>query len=192
MIRRAPPTDSGPRTRKLPPVSSPAATGPGTTGRLLDELSGLLLPVVMPVVRRLPAIILILTGLVSLMGVLVVVGASRDDAAIEAHPAVATAEVLPGSDYSRTLIRFTTKNGETVVPEKGVFYPRGLEPGQIVRVEYDTTHPDLVRVLGRNASVGYVPIGLMICGVCAVALPIAFTLRGRQLRRLEAELPPVE
>lgn len=172
--------------------SSPAAAGPGTTGRLLDEAASLLLPVVMPVVRRLPAIILILTGLVSLVGVLVLVGAARDDHAIEAHPAVATAEVLPGSDYTRTLIRFTTDDGETVVPESGVFYPRGLEPGQIVRVEYDTTHPERARVLGRAASFGYLPIGLMIVIVNAVALPIAFTLRGRQLRRLEAELPPVE
>jgi Protein of unknown function (DUF3592) len=173
-------------------VSGPATAGPGTTGRLLDELSGLLLPVVMPVVRRLPAIILIMTGLVSLVGVLVLVGAARDDAAIEAHPAVATAEVLPGSDFTRTLVRFTTENGETVVPEDGVFYPRGLEPGQIVQVEYDTTHPERARVFGRDASVGYLPIGLMIVVVCGVALPIAFTLRGRQLRRLEAQLPAVE
>lgn len=173
-------------------MSGPAAAGPSAKGRLLDELAGLLLPVVMPVVRRLPAIILVLTGLVSLVGVLVLVGAARDDAAIEANPAVTSAEVLPGSDFGRTLVRFTTENGETVVPEDGVFYPRGLRPGQSVWVEYDTTDPDRARVAGRDASVGYLPIGLLIVAVCGVALPIAFALRGRQLRRLEAELPPVE
>lgn len=178
---------AAPLIRRLLSVSSPPPASPRTTVRLLDELAGLLLPVVMPVVRRLPAIILILAGLITLMGVLVLVGASRDDAAIEAHRGVATAEVLPGSDFSRTLIRFTTERGELVLPEKGVFYPRGLEPGQIVRVEYDITHPDRVRVLGRDASVGWTPIGLMLVGLWAVALPVAFTLRGRQLRQLEAE-----
>jgi hypothetical protein len=159
---------------------------PSATGRLLDELAGLLLPVVMPLVRRLPAMILVLAGLITLMGVLTLVGAHRDDAQIQAHSAVATAEVLPGSDFSRTLITFTTATGETVSPERGVFYPRGLQPGQIVRVEYDSTHPDRVRVLGRNASVGSLPIGIMLLVTWAVALPVGFSLRGRQLQRMEA------
>jgi len=159
---------------------------PSATGRLLDELAGLLLPVVMPLVRRLPAMILVLAGLITLMGVLTLVGAHRDDAQIQAHSAVATAEVLPGSDFSRTLITFTTATGETVSPERGVFYPRGLQPGQIVRVEYDSTQPDRVRVLGRNASVGSLPIGIMLLVTWAVALPVGFSLRGRQLQRMEA------
>jgi hypothetical protein len=166
-------------------MSTVAGVNSSATGRLLDELAGLLLPVVMPLVRRLPAMILVLAGLITLMGVLVLVGAHRDDAEIRAHSAVATAEVLPGSDFSRTLIAFTTADGETVSPEKGVFYPRGLQPGQIVRVEYDSTHPDRVRVLGRDASVGSWPIGLVVAITWAVALPVGFTLRGRQLRRLE-------
>jgi hypothetical protein len=159
----------------------------GSTGRLLDEAAGLLVPVVMPLVRRLPAMILVLAALCTVMGVLTLVGASRDDAAIDAHSAVATAQVLPGSNFSRTLITFTTQGGDTVTPEHGVFYPRGLQPGQIVRVEYDARHPDLVRVLGRDASVGYLPIALMLIVLWAIALPVAFTLRGRQLRRMEAE-----
>lgn len=192
------------RIRRIHPVSSPSTTpsgsAPGTApaavpaaapanqgarGRLLDEARGLLLPVVMPVVRRLPAIILSTAGLVTLVGALVLIGAAKDDALIAANSAVATAEVLPGSDMSRTLIRFTTDDGQTVIPERGVFYPRGLEPGQLVKVEYDSTHPDRVRVLGRDVSIGYWPIGLMIAIFCAVTLPIAFHLRGRQLRRLE-------
>jgi hypothetical protein len=175
------------RIRRLPSMSTVTGVNTSATGRLLDELAGLLLPVVMPLVRRLPAIILVLAGLITLMGVLVLVGAHRDDAQIRAHSAVATAQVLPGSDFSRTLIAFTTANGETVSPEKGVFYPRGLQPGQIVRVEYDSTHPDRVRVLGRDASVGSWPIGLMVAITWAIALPVGFTLRGRQLRRLEGD-----
>ncbi|HEX4362084.1 MAG TPA: DUF3592 domain-containing protein [Pseudonocardia sp.] len=168
-------------------MSTVTGANTSATGRLLDELAGLLLPVVMPLVRRLPAMILVLAGLISLMGVLVLVGAHRDDAEIRAHSAVATAEVLPGSDFSRTLIAFTTAKGETVSPERGVFYPRGLQPGQIVRVEYDSTHPDRVRVLGRDASVGSLPIGLMLLVTWAIALPVGFSLRGRQLRRMEAD-----
>ncbi|WP_051342234.1 DUF3592 domain-containing protein [Pseudonocardia spinosispora] len=168
-------------------MTSAHGSNPSTTGRLLDEAAGLLLPVVMPLVRRLPAIILVLPGLCTVIGALVLIGASRDDAAIKANSAVATAEVLPGSDWRRTLIRFTTAGGDTVIPDKGVAYPRGLQPGQVVRVEYDSTHPDLVRVLGRDASVGYLPIGLMVLGMWVVALPIAFALRGRQLRQMEAE-----
>lgn len=160
---------------------------PSAPGRLLEELAGLLLPVVMPLVRRLPALILVMTALCTAMGVLSLVGASRDDKAIQAHSAVATATVLPGSNFSRTLVRFTTQGGDTLIPEKGVFYPRGLKPGQIVRVEYDSTRPDRVRVLGRDVSVGYLPIALMLVGLWVVALPVAFMLRGRQLRRLEAE-----
>ena len=175
------------RIRRLPLMSTVTGANTSATGRLLDELAGLLLPVVMPLVRRLPAMILVLAGLISLMGVLVLVGAHRDDAEIRAHSAVATAEVLPGSDFSRTLIAFTTAKGETVSPERGVFYPRGLQPGQIVRVEYDSTHPDRVRVLGRDASVGSLPIGLMLLVTWAIALPVGFSLRGRQLRRMEAD-----
>jgi uncharacterized protein DUF3592 len=156
-------------------------------GRLLDEAAGLLIPVVMPLVRRLPAMILVFAVLCTVMGVLAVVGAARDDADIDAHPAVATAQVLPGSNFSRTLITFSTQNGDTITPEHGVFYPRGLQAGQIVRVEYDAEHPDRVRVLGRDASAGYLPISLMIVGLWAVALPVAFGLRTRQLRRMEAE-----
>lgn len=160
---------------------------PGSTGRLLDEAAGLLVPVVMPLMRRLPAMILILAALCTVMGILALVGASRDDSAIDRHSQLATAQVLPGSNFSRTLITFTTQSGDTVTPEHGVFYPRGLQPGQIVRVEYDGTHPDRVRVLGRTASVGYLPIALMLVALWAVALPVAFTLRTKQLRRMEGE-----
>jgi hypothetical protein len=175
------PAGAGPSAAGAGPGAAPSATG-----RLLDEVAGLMLPVIMPLVRRLPAMILVLAGLITLTGVLALVGAHRDDAAIDAHRATATAQVLPGSDFGRTLIAFTTAKGDTVVPERGVYYPRGLQPGQNVRVEYDTTHPDRVRVGGRTASVGTLPLGMMLLGVWLIALPVGFSLRGRQLRRIEA------
>jgi hypothetical protein len=171
----------------LPTVTTVPSANAGSTGRLLDEAAGLLVPVVMPLVRRLPAMILVFAALCTVMGLLALVGASRDDASIDEHSELATAQVLPGSGFSRTLITFVTQNGDTMTPEHGVYYPRGLQPGQIVRVEYDALHPDRVRVLGRTASVGYLPILLMLIALWIVALPVAFTLRGKQLRRMEAE-----
>lgn len=153
-------------------------------GWFVDEFAALSLPVVMPVVRRLPTVVLGLCVLLTTISVFALVGAMRDDAAIEARPVVAIAEVLPGSSYSRTLIRFTTQDGKLMVPEKGVYYPRGLTAGQVIRVEYDRAHPDRVRVLGRDASVGYLPIGGIVLGLWAFLGPLWWWLRGRRRRRL--------
>jgi hypothetical protein len=167
-------------------TAGPALDDPGPAARrgwFMDEFTALLLPVVMPVVRRLPTVLLGLGVLLTTMCLFTLIGAARDDAAIRAHPAVTTAEVLPGSGFSRTLIRFTTQDGKLMIPEKGVYYPRGLAVGQFVRVEYDTTHPDRVRVLGRDASVGYLPVALMVLGVWAVIGPLWYWLRARRRRR---------
>ncbi len=153
------------------------------TKRLLDEVAALVLPVVMPVVRRLPAVVIGLAATATLLGVLALIGAARDDALISEHSAVTTAEVLEGSGLSRTLVRFTTADGQAVVPEFGVFYPVGLQPGDVVRVEYDATDPDRVRVFGRSAGLGVLPILLGTAALWVIALPLAWWLRRRQLRR---------
>ena len=153
---------------------------------LLDELIALTSPVVMPVFRRLPTVMFVLCALMTTICVATVVGAVRDDVAIGRHPVVTTAEVLPGSSFSRTLIRFTSSDGKLLVPERGVFYPRGLREGQFVLVQYDATHPDRVRVLGRTATVGLLPVALMLLGVWAVLLPLGLWLRGRRRRRAAA------
>ncbi|MCW2632511.1 MAG: hypothetical protein JWR88_1473 [Pseudonocardia sp.] len=154
------------------------------TKRLLDELAALVLPVVMPVVRRLPWVVIGIATMASVLGALVLVGAARDDALISEHSAITTAEVLEGSGFSRTLVRFTTQDGQAVVPEFGVFYPGGLQPGSFVRVEYDTTDSDRVRVFGRTASLGVLPILFGATVVWVLALPLAWWLRRRQARRL--------
>ena len=140
----------------------------------------------MPIFRRLPTVIFVLCALLTTICVATVIGAARDDVAISRHPVVTTAEVLPGSGFSRTLIRFTTTDGKLLVPERGVYYPHGLAEGQFVLVQYDATHPDRVRVLGRNASVGLLPVGLMLLGIWAVLLPLGWWVRGRRQRRAEA------
>jgi hypothetical protein len=159
---------------------------PGRGSWLLEELAALSRPVVMPIVRRLPTVIFVLCALLTTICVATVLGAVRDDVAISRHPVVTTAEVLPGSGFSRTLIRFTTSDGKLLVPERGVYYPRGLLEGQFILVQYDATHPDRVRVLGRNASMGLLPVGLMLIGVWVVLLPLGWWLRRRRLRRNEA------
>lgn len=131
---------------------------------------------------RLPEIVLGFGAVLTLLGALALVGAALDDAAIEDNPAIATAEVLEGSTFHRTLVRFTAANGQTVVPERGVYYPRGLEPGQSVTVEYDVTNPERVRVLGRSAVDG---IGSILMGVTIVWLvvgPVVVWLRRRRIR----------
>lgn len=131
------------------------------------------------VARRLPAIVLGTAVLATVLAGLALAGAALDDRAIAANPAVAEAEVLEGSTFTRTLIRFTVADGEVVVPELGVFYPRGLQVGSTVAVEYDVTEPELVRVAGRSALDGVLPLLLGVLGVWAVLGPLALWLRRR-------------
>jgi hypothetical protein len=153
-----------------------------TTVRAVDELADLLRPAVRVTRRRLPEVVAGLAVLAALVSVLALVGAWIDDLAIAANPAVAQAEVLEGSSFSRTLVRFTVANGEAVVPELGVYYPRGLEVGQTVAVEYDVTDPEHVRVAGRSVADGVLPLLLMTAGAWAVLVPTAVWLYRRRSR----------
>jgi hypothetical protein len=156
-------------------------TGPGRTDtRAVDELAALVRPAVRAIAGRLPEIVAVVAVLVTVLAAFAVAGAALDDRAIAANPAVAEAEVLRGSSFSRTLVRFTVANGEAVVPEHGVFYPRGLQEGERVAVEYDVTKPDLVRVAGRSALDGTVPLLLDVLGTWAVLGPLAVWLRRRR------------
>lgn len=130
-------------------------------------------------VQRIAAtVLLLLPLLVTVLGVAVVVGSWRDDAAISSNMGRATAEVVSVS-YARTIIRFTTPDGSVHSPPKGVLYPGGLEPGQLIRIEYDVRNPDLARVADRDIGIGLVPVGLTVLGAWAVCAPIALWLRSR-------------
>jgi hypothetical protein len=154
-------------------------TGRGDT-RAVDELAALVRPAIRGVARRLPEIVAGLAVVATVLTVLALAGAALDDRAIDANPAVAQAEVLPGSSFSRTLVRFTVANGEAVVPEHGVFYPWGLQEGADVAVEYDVTKPELVRVAGRSAIDGVLPLGIGVLVMWAVLGPLAVWLRRRR------------
>jgi hypothetical protein len=153
----------------------------GTQGtRAVDELASLVRPVGQFIARRASEIVTVVAVLVTALGVIALVGAAVDDRAIADNRAVAQAEVLEGSTFARTLVRFTVANGEAVVPELGVFYPRGLEPGDSVAVEYDVTNPDLVRVVGRSALDGVLPLTLGLVAVWGALGPLAIWLRRRR------------
>ena len=121
----------------------------------MDELASLLRPVRVTLARRSAEIVLGLAVLITVLVGFAIAGAAVDDRAITANPATAQAEVLDGSSFTRTLVRFTVANGEVRVPERGVFYPRGLQPGSMIPVEYDVTDPDLVRVASNPAAYRY-------------------------------------
>lgn len=157
------------------PEPRPELTEAGT----LDELVAEVRPALRVLRRLLPEIVIGIAVLLTVLGGLALVGAALDDAAIAAQRGVATAEVLDGSSWSRTLVRFTAADGQTLVPPNGVAYPRGLVPGQTVQVEYDRTDPELVRVAGRSAVDGLGPMLLGLAGVWAVLLPIALLIRRR-------------
>ncbi|MGD9986472.1 DUF3592 domain-containing protein [Pseudonocardia sp.] len=124
--------------------------------------------------------------LVTALVVLAFVGAFLDDRAIAANRAFTAATVLDGSNFSRTLVRFTLPDGQAVVPERGVMYPRGLEPGSTIIVEYSTEKPSLVRVAGRSALNRLpVVIGVM-AGVWVVFGSWAWWLRRRRTERAAA------
>jgi len=118
--------------------------------------------------------------LITVLAVFAIVGAAVDDRSIAANPATAEAEILDGSSFARTLVRFTVANGEVWVPEKGVLYPRGLQPGNKIAVEYDVTNPDLVRVAGRSAlnSMGPLLLGVLVSWLLLV--PVVLWIRRRR------------
>jgi hypothetical protein len=154
----------------------------GSPAPALAELVALARPTAMLVWRRLPAVVVGLAVLVSALAGLSLVGAAVHDSAIESNRALASAEVLEGSTAARTLVRFTVPNGQAVVPERGVLYPRGLQPGDTVTVEYDLTDPEIVRVAGRSAVDGIGPVALGVLGVWTVLGPSALWLRHRRRR----------
>ena len=153
----------------------------GTTRtRAVDELASLVRPFGRFAASRVPEIVAGVAVLATVLAVLAVAGAALDDRAIVANRGVAQAEVLEGSTFARTLVRFTVARGETVVPEHGVFYPGGLKVGESVAVEYDVGDPELVRVAGRSALDGLLPLTLGVLVVWAVLGPLALWLRRRR------------
>lgn len=154
------------------------STGP----RAFDEVSATVGPAFAAARRLLPEIVLGFAVLFTVLAGLALVGSAIDDAAIDADPATAEAEVLDGSTFLRTLVRFTVEEGQAVVPEHGVFHPRGLVAGDVVTVEYAVTDPELVRVAGRSTAGGAVPVLLGVVVMWGLLGPLTVWLRRRRAR----------
>jgi len=115
---------------------------------------------------------------ISVLAVLLVLAAWRNDRTIESDMGTATAEVLSAGSL-RSAVSFVTPDGITHNPKLGVLYPTNLTAGQRIDVEYSRADPDLVRVAGRDARVAIVPAGSVIVVTWLVALPVLLVLRRR-------------
>ncbi|WP_205618337.1 DUF3592 domain-containing protein [Corynebacterium sputi] len=99
-------------------------------------------------------------------------GAWLDDRSIQADgPGNAVANVRQVEGL-RTTIDFVDKGGEYRSPANGVLYPVGLEQGQRVRVEYDRSNPDLVRVEGRRWTLALIPAVSVLAVGMLIAAPV--------------------
>ncbi|MFE3290158.1 DUF3592 domain-containing protein [Rhodococcus sp. NPDC059234] len=115
---------------------------------------------------------------ISVLAVLLVLAAWRNDHTISSDKGVATAEVL-SAGARRSAVSFVTPDGVTHTPRLGVLYPTKLIAGQRIDVEYARSDPDLVRVAGRDARVALVPAGSVIVVTWLVALPVLWVVRRR-------------
>jgi hypothetical protein len=148
--------------------------------RMIDELTDLVGPALRVISRNRARIVLGVAIVITLLCSFALLGAAVDDQKITANEGVTPAEVLEGSTFFRTLVRFTVANGDVQVPALGVAYPRGLAPGSTVDVEYDVTDPDHVRVAGRSALTSAAPLLIVIVVAWAALLPLARRMRRRR------------
>jgi hypothetical protein len=118
---------------------------------------------------------------ITIMAAALAIGMRVGDRQIERHLGTATATVLSISTL-RTGIEFVDGAGVTIRPPDGVLYPGLLSIGQRFMVEYSTVDPVLVRVAGRSASVGNVPIVITLISTWALGSAVVLFLRSRARR----------
>jgi hypothetical protein len=128
-------------------------------------------------------VVLVVAVAISVLAVLLVVGAWRNDVTIDSDKGTATAEVLSAGKL-RSAVSFITPDGVTHNPPLGVLYPTNLIAGQRIEVEYYKADPDveLVRVAGRDAAVAIVPAGSVIVVTWLIAGPVLFWLRRKEAK----------
>ncbi|MFD9699297.1 DUF3592 domain-containing protein [Lentzea sp. NPDC059081] len=120
--------------------------------------------------------LLVVGGVVTLVCVLLPIACWRDDVAIEKNLGNAVAQV-DSVAFNRTVVRYATPDGRVIIPSQGVLYPSGLSEGDNVRVEYDQTNPELVRVAGRTATLSLLPVGTFLASVWIVIAAVVTVLR---------------
>ncbi|RZT88505.1 hypothetical protein EV383_5448 [Pseudonocardia sediminis] len=128
--------------------------------------------------RRIPEILIGLGVVLTVLAVLALAGAFVDDVRIASNRATTAASVLDGSTYWRTVVQFVDDQGGLRTP--AVYYPAGLEAGQSIYVEYDTTNPLRVRVAGRSAVDGILPMAGGLVVLWLVLAPVIVWLRRRR------------
>ena len=131
-------------------------------------------------VRRVAArSVLVVALLITAMALCIPIACFIDDRTVEEARGEAVAEVVDTS-LTRTVVRFSTPEGRVYIPPNGVLYPEGLQPKQLVRVEYDSRNPDLVRVAGRTAVLSLLPVAGLLAGTWVVLLPVYLLIRPRR------------
>ncbi|SFW47953.1 DUF3592 domain-containing protein [Amycolatopsis australiensis] len=115
-------------------------------------------------------------SLLTVMCVCLLFAAIRNDGAISAQLGTANATV-DSVAFDRTIIHFETPDGIVHSPANGVLYPDGLAAGQLVRIEYDASDPELARVAGRSAALTLLPLGSFVFFTWLVAAPALWWLR---------------
>lgn len=125
--------------------------------------------------RRIRLGVLIAAVSVSVLVVLLVLAAWRNDYLIESDKGETTGEVLSAGRL-RSAVMYVTPDGVTHNPKVGVLYPTNLTAGERINVEYNRADPDLVRVAGRDVRVAIPPALSVLATVWALTLPTLWLL----------------
>ncbi|MEU7764165.1 DUF3592 domain-containing protein [Nocardia sp. NPDC049190] len=133
--------------------------------------------------RRARIGVLTAATVVSVLVGLLVLAAWRNDYLISSDKGSTTAEVLSAGRL-RSAVMYVTPDGETHNPKVGVLYPTNLTAGERIRVEYNRSDPDLVRVEGRDVRVAIPPALSVIVVVWVLTLPALVLLTRAYKRRL--------
>lgn len=173
-------THPGGRDAPVGALDSFVVTSP--TGDVLTETRAAAGRILERVRYRVPEIVAGAGITLTLLALLALGGAFLNDFRIDSQRATTAATVLDGSNYWRSVVRFVDNEGSLQTPGSGIFYPAGLTPGQNIYVEYDTTEPTRVRVAGRTAVDGILPVAGGIAAVWVVFGPATVALRRRRDR----------
>lgn len=125
--------------------------------------------------RRVRVGVVIAAVSVSMLVMLLVLAAWRNDYLIESDKGETTGEVLSAGRL-RSAVMYVTPDGVTHNPKVGVLYPTNLTAGERINVEYNRADPDLVRVAGRDVRVAIPPALSVLITIWAVTLPALWLL----------------
>nr|WP_224400334.1 DUF3592 domain-containing protein [Corynebacterium poyangense] len=118
--------------------------------------------------RRLHQVILVLFC-AGILGCTALVGAAwLNDRRINQDRGRALAEVTAVS-LTRTTVEFQDEQGVFYSPPTGLLYPTDLGVGQRVWVNYQRSHPELVKVEGRQWTLSIIPATSSALVITAIA-----------------------